>query len=79
MADYPDVYADGFSLSGGVYGLTLTFTLSQPTGEPGAHEEPTSPVVRVRLGRELARTLMDTLGQMLAASGQPQTSSTVRH
>lgn len=79
MADYPDVYTDGFSLSGGVYGLTLTFTLSQPTGEPGPHEEPTNPVVRVRLGRELARTLMDTLGQMLAASGQPQTSSTVRH
>ena len=80
MADYPDIYADGFSLSAGQYGLTLTFALSQPTGEPGPHEEPTSPVVRVRMGRELAKTLMDTLGQMLAASSQqPQVSSTTKH
>jgi len=80
MADYPDLYADGFSVSAGNYGITLTFTLSQPTGAPGPHEEPTEPVVRVRFGRELAKTLMDTLQQMLTASAQQvQMSSTTKH
>jgi hypothetical protein len=80
MSDYPDIYADGFSLSGGNYGLTLTFTLSQPTGEPGPHEEPTTAVVRVRVGRELAQTLKNTLEQILVASvQQPSVTTTTKH
>ena len=36
MADFPDIYADGFSVSAGRFGVTLTLTRSEPTGEPGA-------------------------------------------
>jgi hypothetical protein len=80
MPDHPDVYADGFSLTGGQYGVTLTFTHSLPTGEPGPHEDPTEPVVRLRIGRELAKTLAESLSQFFAASAQqPQTSATTRH
>jgi hypothetical protein len=80
MSDYPDIYADGFSLSAGSFGVTLTFSLSQPNGDPGPHEEPTQPVVRVRFGRELAKTLAEHLNKMLAAAmQQPQQSGTTKH
>ena len=79
MPDHPDVYADGFSLTAGPFGVTLTLTVSQPSGEPGPHEDVTEPVARVRFGRELARVLADSLGQMLAAAAQQQAGSTVKH
>ena len=80
MPDFPDVYADGFGLTAGQYGVTLTFTHVLPTGEPGPHEEPTEPVVRLRMGRELAKTLQENLSQLLAVSAQlPSTSATTKH
>jgi hypothetical protein len=80
MSDFPDVYADGFGLTAGQYGVTLTFTHILPTGEPGPHEEPTEPVVRLRIGRELAKTLQESLSQFLAASAQlPSSSAPTRH
>lgn len=80
MPEYPDVYADGFSLTAGPYGLTITFTHVLPTGEPGPHEDPAEPVVRLRIGRELAKTLMDSLSQIATASAQiPQGSATTKH
>jgi hypothetical protein len=79
MTDHPDLYADGFSLTAGPFGVTLTLTRSEPSGEAGHHPDPSSVVGRVRISRELASVLADQLGQMLAASTQAQTSSSVRH
>lgn len=80
MPEFPDVYADGFSLTAGQYGVTLTFTHVLPTGEPRPHEEPTEPVVRLRMGRELAKTLQESLSQFLAATAQqPPVSATTKH
>ncbi|HSO28838.1 MAG TPA: hypothetical protein VLS28_02975 [Candidatus Sulfomarinibacteraceae bacterium] len=79
MTDIADVYADGFSLTAGPFGVTLTLTRSEPTGEAGHHQDPSIIVGRVRFSLELARVLADQMSQMLAASGQTQTSSSVRH
>jgi len=69
MPEFPDVYADGFSLTAGPYGLTITFTHVVPTGEPGPHEDPAEPVVRLRIGRELAKTLMARRQERQAIAG----------
>lgn len=79
MADISDVYADGFSLTAGPFGVTLTLSRSEPSGEAGHHQDPNTVVGRVRFSRELASVLADQLSQMLAASTQAQTSSSVRH
>ena len=79
MTDHSDVYADGFSVTAGPFGVTLTLTRSEPTGEAGHHQDPNAVVGRVRFSRELASVLADQLNQMLAASGQSQTSSSVMH
>lgn len=79
MTDFSDVYADGFSLTAGPFGVTLTLTRSEPSGEAGHHQDPNLVVGRVRFSRELAGVLADQLGQMLAASGQTPMSSTVKH
>lgn len=79
MPDHPDVYADGFSVTAGPFGVTITLNLSQPTGEPGSHQDPNAVVARVRCSRELARVLADQLAQVLTASGLAQASSAVRH
>ena len=80
MADHPDVFADGFSVTAGPFGVTVTLNLSQPTGEPGAHQDPNTIVARVRCSRELARVLADQLNHVLTASGQQaQASSSVKH
>lgn len=79
MFDYPDLYADGFSLTAGPFGVTVTLHRSDPTGEAGPHQDPNVVVGRVRFSRELARVLADQLTQMLAASAQSQASSSVKH
>ena len=81
MADYPDEYADGFSITAGPFGVTLTLTRSEPTGDPGPHEDPTTIVARLRFSQPLARTLADALNQMLAAvqAGQDATRTTIKH
>ena len=79
MTDVSDMYADGFSLTAGPFGVTLTLTRSEPTGEAGQHQDPNAVVGRVRFSRELARVLADQVNQMLAASGPSGSSSAVRH
>ena len=75
----PDLYADGFSLTAGPFGVTLTLHRSEPTGEAGPHQDPNVVVGRIRFSRDLARILAEQLNQLLAASAQTQTSSTVKH
>ena len=82
MADYPDVYADGFSISGGPFGITVTLLRSEPTGQPGAHEEPTVIVARVRLNPALAQAIATALSQTLAnipALSQQTVQGTTKH
>ncbi len=80
MADYPDIYADGFQLSAGPFGVTITLTVTQPSGEPGPHQDPTDTVARVRLSRELAQKLAETLPHSLAATMlTPQQGPSVKH
>lgn len=79
MSDYPDLYADGFSLTAGPFGVTLTLQRSDPTGEAGPHQDPNVVVGRIRISRELAKVLADQLSQMLAASAQSMASSSVKH
>lgn len=79
VSDVSDLYADGFSLTAGPFGVTLTLTRSEPTGEAGQHQDPNVVVGRVRFSRELARVLADQLNQGLAASGQTGSTSSVRH
>ena len=79
MSDYPDLYADGFSLTAGPFGVTVTLNRSDPTGEAGPHQDPNVVVGRIRFSRELAKVLADQLDQMLLASAQSPASSSVRH
>jgi hypothetical protein len=64
--DYPDFFADGFSLTAGPFGTVLTLTQTQPTGEPGNHQDPTEIVGRVRLTPPLAKAIADAFTQIAA-------------
>jgi hypothetical protein len=81
MADYPDIYADGFSVTAGQFGVTVTLTRSEPTGEAGPHEDPREVVGRIRLSPQLAKAVADALGKTLAAASQGTrpTSKTAAH
>ena len=79
MSDYPDLYADGFSLTAGPFGVTVTLQRSDPTGEAGPHQDPNVVVGRIRISRELSKVLADQLQQMLLASAQSQASASVKH
>ena len=72
MTDYPDIYADGFSITAGRFGVTLTLLRSDPTGEPGVHDDPRQIVGRIRLSPNLAKAIAESLGKSLAAA--PQTA-----
>lgn len=60
---FEDIYADGFIIAGGPYGVALTLTLTDPL-DPGA---PARPIGRVRcslqLGKILAQSLATTVEQ----------------
>jgi hypothetical protein len=80
MPDFPDIYADGFSLTCGPNGCTLTLAVSQPTGEPGPHQDPTEVVARIRFGPVIVRALTDALNQSAAAAAQGvQETKTIKH
>lgn len=80
MADYPDVYADGFSLTSSAFGLGITFTMTDPPLVESSGVVPVIPVVRVRLSRELAQQLVELLSRSLAKPApQPTTESTTKH
>ena len=82
MADYPDIYADGFSVTAGRFGVTVTLTRSEPTGEPGPHEDPREVVGRIRMSSNLAKAIAEALGKTLAAASQrgaDPTSKTTTH
>ena len=67
MADFPDVYAEVSSITAGPFGCILTLSRLLPTGEPGAHQDPTEIVARVRMSPAAAKALADGLNSTLAA------------
>lgn len=81
MADYPDIYVDGFSVTVGPGGCTLTLRRTQPTGEPGTHQDPGEIVGRVRMSPFIMKALAQALAQAVAATpeGPPETGTTIRH
>jgi hypothetical protein len=80
MADFPDLYADGFSVTAGRFGVTITLYRSEPTGNPGVHDDPKQIVGRVRLSPALAKAIADGLGKSLtAASAAAKPGETATH
>lgn len=65
MADFPDIYADGVTISAGAFGFTLTLTASDPSEEVGLQQAESHIVARVRLSPALAgfigQGLMDAM------------------
>ena len=80
MADVPDFFADGFSITIGPFGVTVTFQLTQPTLEPGPHVDPGSIVARARMTPALATALAQALGDVAAQQSNIQASDAgVKH
>jgi hypothetical protein len=66
-SEFPDIFADGVTVSTGLYGVALTFYLSDPVAQPGG--SPGRVVTRIRVGPALAEALADNIKQGL--SGLP--------
>jgi hypothetical protein len=83
MADYPDIYADGFSVTAGPMGVTLTMTLSNPNTQPGRQQNmPVNPVVRLRMSPALADDLSKVLATSMAQAktmNAQQTGESTKH
>lgn len=77
MPDFPDVYADGAVISASAYGITVTLTVSEPTGKPGMEASPSRTVARIRMSSPLAAFVAETLRQAIAnqPKASPQESS----
>jgi hypothetical protein len=87
MADYPDVSADGFTLTVGPFGVLVTFTHVLPPepanaiqGQPqiNASPLPVEPVARVRLNPGIAQQLAATITQMIQQQAA-QDHTTITH
>jgi hypothetical protein len=78
MANHPDVYADGVTITVNPAGITLSFTRSEPA-TPGVTEMASVEIAaRVRLARPMGEALRDLLQRALAA--QPDTpEQTITH
>jgi hypothetical protein len=78
MANHPDVYADGLTITVNPAGITVSFTRSEPA-TPGVTEMASVEIAaRVRLARPVAEALRDLLQRALAA--QPDTpEQTITH
>ncbi len=80
MVDYPDFFADGFSLTVGPFGVVVTFQLTQPTLEPGPHVDPGVVIARARMTPALAKALAQGLHDAVAQQATvQQAETTVRH
>ena len=80
MVDYPDFFADGFSLTVGPFGVVITFQLTQPTLEPGPHVDPGVVIARARMTPALAKALAQGLNDAVAQQATvQQAETTVRH
>src|SRR5512143_3783775 len=76
MADYPDFYADGISVSIGPFGVTVTVQLSQPSLEPGPHVALAEVVARARRSPAPARALAQGMNGAAAQQATIQAPKT---
>ena len=79
MPDHPDIYTDGFAISVGPFGVTITLQLSQPSLEPGPHVDAGEIVARVRMSPALAKALAQGLNDAVAQQANVMPSENVRH
>jgi hypothetical protein len=80
MAEYPDFFADGFSLTVGPFGVVITFQLSQPTLEPGPHVDEGIVIGRARMTPALAKALAQGLNDAVSQQATVQAPEpNVRH
>jgi hypothetical protein len=84
MADYPDLYADGFSLTVGPFGLVLTLRRVNPPETTGAGRRqgplPQETVGRIRMSGPLAQDLANKiLNAIKAQATGPGGDTTVTH
>lgn len=80
MADPADFFADGFSITVGPFGITITFQLSQPTLEPGPHSDPGEIIARARMTPALAQALGQGLTESVAQGANiQQTETWIKH
>jgi hypothetical protein len=80
MGDFSDIYADGYSVSIGPFGVTVTLQRSDPAMEAGGVSDRNEVVGRVRMSSTLAKALAQGLNDALAH--QPniqQASATTKH
>jgi len=68
MHEYPDIYADGYSMNFGPFGGTVTLLRSEPPLDPGSSHMPSEVVARVRLSAPLATAISEALARAVAAS-----------
>ncbi len=68
MHEYPDIYADGYSLSVGPFGCTLTLLRSEPPLDSRGPQVPSEIVARLRLSAPLATAVAEALARAVAAS-----------
>lgn len=68
MHEYPDIYADGYSLSAGPFGCTLTLLRSEPPLDSRGLQVPSEVVARLRLSAPLAKAVSEALARAVAAS-----------
>jgi hypothetical protein len=66
---FSDVFADGVSVAGGPFGISLTFMLSDPARQ--RQLEAMRTIARIRLSPALARALVEALTQATTAPGAP--------
>ena len=78
MADHPDVYADGLSVSVNPLGVTLSFTRTAPAVPKVSETANVELVVRVRLARTVAEGVRDVMAKALEA-GADQGTQTLTH
>ena len=77
MADHPDVYADGLTITINPAGVALTFTRTDPA-VPGVSEEVTLEVAcRVRMSRPTAEGVRELLVRALTES--EKSTQTITH
>ena len=69
MADHPDVYADGITITINPLGVTLSFTRTSPAVPNVVETAQTEIAATIRLARPVAEGVRDLLQQALSQEG----------
>ncbi len=78
MAEYPDIYVDGFAIGVGPFGVTVTFQRSDPPVSTGVSDK-NDIVGRVRMSPAFAKAFAQALNDSLAQQGNIHPESPTKH